>query len=525
MFKSDYDQIIREHFNLNDNATRKYIVALEDAGQEQLIAALSSALYDKIVSKITDIDFGTIPMSRGDITKVQNFASTEECINIIRKLVLEYKQDPAIVDVVISAISNVKDRKGIFMKGYALNVELPMVIYNTVVLAIERSVSLLISTCIQFIKDPQAQTTKMALDKVAYQQTMDDLLFKQLINFNNMCTNKSLDKILTTLLRNPPKAAAIKARRKGFKEDVEMQYGVVTPINDDDDSPFGDTNGSDFTPDDAAYSDTDQDDTESPFAPGSTVEPDNDESEDVINYDAQYRDDLLDMLNGPREDEQNATVEPENIPTVKPGDAVSDDDQAISEYEGNEGDTDDATESDMKNLPVQGDQAVGVDNVSSPAYQNTTDDANNELEESITGAVAGAGAILFGLDIVSGFHGIRAVGYGMFEVIKLIISFLRLIVYGFYHTMFKFSDFLAVQADLIEANANELQYSTNTDLSDSEREKTVKKQMKIVAKLRTWSNKFNIDKKQVANNVAKDIEADTKEKYTIDPYGSSDDVF
>ena len=87
MFKHEYDQIIREHFDLSDKYTRKYITSLkEDAQQDQLLAALSSALYDKIVQKVDDIDFGSIPLSRGDITKVEGFASTEECLNIIRRL-------------------------------------------------------------------------------------------------------------------------------------------------------------------------------------------------------------------------------------------------------------------------------------------------------------------------------------------------------------------------------------------------------------------------------------------------------
>ena len=64
ILKRDYDQIIRENFDLSDKYTRQYIVTLEDAQQEQLIDALSAALYDKIVAKVDEIDFGTIPKSR-----------------------------------------------------------------------------------------------------------------------------------------------------------------------------------------------------------------------------------------------------------------------------------------------------------------------------------------------------------------------------------------------------------------------------------------------------------------------------
>ena len=50
---NDYNQLIREHFDISDTATRKCIVALEDTEQTQLLAALSSALYD--VYKLSEI--------------------------------------------------------------------------------------------------------------------------------------------------------------------------------------------------------------------------------------------------------------------------------------------------------------------------------------------------------------------------------------------------------------------------------------------------------------------------------------
>ena len=166
MFKSDYDKIIRENFDLSDRNTRQYIATLEDAGREQLLNSLSSAMYDNIVAKVDEIDFGTIPISRGDITKVEGFEKTEQCLDIIRRLVMEYKQSTGVVDVVISAIQNVKDRKGLFIKSYALNVELPMLLYNTIVIYIEKYVSLMIATCIEYIKEPTYSYTKADLNKV-----------------------------------------------------------------------------------------------------------------------------------------------------------------------------------------------------------------------------------------------------------------------------------------------------------------------------------------------------------------------
>ena len=180
MVLNEYNSLFSEHFDLYDQPTRKCILALEDAEQDQLLTALASALYDKVVEKADKIDFGTIPTSRGDITKVEGFANTEECLKIMRTLVNEYKEDPFVIDTVITAVENIKNRKAKFMKAYSLNIELPMLTYNLITLAIEQSVSFLISVCIQYIKDPASEDVAAALDKVAYNNTRDNLLYQNL---------------------------------------------------------------------------------------------------------------------------------------------------------------------------------------------------------------------------------------------------------------------------------------------------------------------------------------------------------
>lgn len=201
MILNDYQKLIRENFDISDTKTRRCIIALEDTEQSQVLNALASALYDKIVSNVDKIDFGTIPRSRGDITKVDGFENTMECLNIMRKLVMEYRENPAIIDTVLTAVENIKTRKGTFMKAYAMNIELPMLLYNLLVLTIENCVSFLISVCIQYIKDPATESMSAALDKVAYNNTKDNLLYEQLVSFNNSCLNKEIDETLNHVIK------------------------------------------------------------------------------------------------------------------------------------------------------------------------------------------------------------------------------------------------------------------------------------------------------------------------------------
>lgn len=199
MILNDYDQVIKENFNLFDAPTRRMIVALEDSEQTQMLNALSNSLYKKITSDMNKIDFGSIPRSRGDITKVEKFEDTEECLNILKKLVQEYRQDTTIVDTVLEAITNIKQRKPQFMKGFATRNPLITSIYNLNVLAIEDSVSFLISVCIQYIKDPQTNTMRVAFDKVSYYNSKNNVIYEQLFSFNEACVNGNMDKVLNSV--------------------------------------------------------------------------------------------------------------------------------------------------------------------------------------------------------------------------------------------------------------------------------------------------------------------------------------
>ncbi len=246
MILNEYDNIIREHFDISDFKTRKTLTSLDEAEQDQMLSVLTNALYDKIIDKVDDIDFGSIPMSRGDITKVQGFDNTVDCLNIMRKIVIQYNQDPAIVDTVLTAIENVKTRKNIFMKAYALNIELPMVIYNLIVMSIEQATSLMISVCIQYIKDPNTKTVTAALDKVAYNNTMNNMLYEQLYKFNNACKTKELDKTLDLVIKNggkltecgEPLSTADNMEDDGddvVRGDESIENGVTKAIADCDD--------------------------------------------------------------------------------------------------------------------------------------------------------------------------------------------------------------------------------------------------------------------------------------------------
>lgn len=197
-----YDKILKEHFDTTNRKSIRTLLSLNEAEQNQAMVALASKLYEKIVDKVDDIDFGTIPASKGDITKIGNFQEMRECINIINDILVNYKQDTSQVDIVSKAIANLEDSKDIWEKAYSVNCEIAITFYNTIALSIVSAVSLLISSSIDFISEPQNQSFSISFDKVGYTKTKDKLLFQNLDKFNKAYAKGDIKKVMKEIVNS-----------------------------------------------------------------------------------------------------------------------------------------------------------------------------------------------------------------------------------------------------------------------------------------------------------------------------------
>jgi hypothetical protein len=205
----DYNSIHRskqfneamKYFDTEHDMTRSILLSVNEADQNVVMTSLANKLYGHITDKVDEIDFGTIPNSRGDITKIDNFDKLLDCINIISDILQQYHQDTTPVETVNLAVQNMIDRTDMFEKAYKLNVEMPIIIYNTITLSIVSSVSYLISSCIEFIKLPEDRGFDIAMDKVGAAKAKEAILFDDLRKFNKMCADGSFDKAMDYVIK------------------------------------------------------------------------------------------------------------------------------------------------------------------------------------------------------------------------------------------------------------------------------------------------------------------------------------
>lgn len=453
MILNEFQSIVNEYFDVvHDDATRKCIVALEDSEQSQLLSALASALYDKVVGKVDEIDFGTIPKSRGDITKVDGFENTVECLNIMKRLVVEYKQDPTVVDNVLQAIENVKANKVVFMKAYEKNIELPMVLYNLIVLSIEQSVSFLITVCIQYVKDPEEKDIQAAIDRVAYNNVKSNLIYQQVCDFNEAVNNKEFDKSMRAILNTADVREGAEVHDFTAHNDVDLNAKkiIIKVVKAEDDVEMGA---------DKAHEDECGD---SPFA-----EP-------------KY----VDEPEGMPMEEAPDVPEQEEVPIEEPKDVPDPEADIVHDEEEPE-------------VEIQPEPADGADSI--VPYQepvNDTVEVQNEV-----GPLAVAPFAISALVLTSPWW-----------IIKLLIPLLRHIAYSLANMKLRFADTLETQGQFIEMNAYKLQMQdmSGEGMSDQEKAKIVAKQQKIANKLKTWGNKIAMDHKTSEKKAVSDIKTDAQ---------------
>lgn len=191
---------LNEYLDLSDTNTRKTLLTLDEAGHNSVLTKLTSNLYDHIVKKSADIDFGEIPNTKGDVTKLAEYEDLVDVMETMRNILKEYHQDTKPVDVLTTALANIRTRKDMFEKAFRYDCELPMLMYNTVVMSIVNGISYLIAASIEFIKAPKDESFTIALDKVAYAKTKDHLMYTSLEKFNKSCEKGDFDKAMGSII-------------------------------------------------------------------------------------------------------------------------------------------------------------------------------------------------------------------------------------------------------------------------------------------------------------------------------------
>lgn len=226
---TEYMQIVSETYDLSDYATKKNLLFCNEAKRIDNLEHIVGNLYMHIKSNVAGIDFGTIPKSKGVVTRIDNYANVLDCINSVHELVYNYKERTDIPDALSTALANLQQRERVFTKAFALNIEFPIMIYNMTVLAVVSSVSLLLSSTVEYVKNGH-DSFAVSFDKTGYTKSRDHVLYQYVTQFNRNCDNGTLDKLMNDCIKNNLTPMSESAELEPVDEGLKEVIGTVGDI-------------------------------------------------------------------------------------------------------------------------------------------------------------------------------------------------------------------------------------------------------------------------------------------------------
>lgn len=215
----EYEDVIKEHFDIfgTDEETNA-LININEADQSAVLLSLTNKFYDYIITKVDDIDFGEIDITRGDITKLSNYKRMVQCLIDIINIIKEYKQETSLVDDVLTCIDNIESSRDLWVKSYNVHNPLGQTMYRTMTLACIEATAVLVVNTIDFIKSPSSDTFQASFDKIAYNKTKNGLLFENIRSFNSAYSKGQVAKAMNYVLE---------ANKKNFVGGVGVGASII----------------------------------------------------------------------------------------------------------------------------------------------------------------------------------------------------------------------------------------------------------------------------------------------------------
>ena len=200
-----FRKVIVEYMDYTDIETNRRLMALDEEEQNTVLVSLTKKFYEMIVGKVDQVDFGEIPASKGDITKLSRYKNIVKCTELMADIFQQYREDPEPVKVINTAIDNVIVHKDLFMTAFAVKNELGIYMYNSITLGIINALSYMIAVCIEYVKDPKNDGMKIVMDKTGIGKVKDHLVYENIIKFNESCRKGDIENALRPLVRSKAK--------------------------------------------------------------------------------------------------------------------------------------------------------------------------------------------------------------------------------------------------------------------------------------------------------------------------------
>lgn len=173
---------------------RNAIIAMEATEEERVDNVMVSKLYELAIAK-SHIDFDDIPDTKGDITKYVGYANMVDSLALVKNLAKQQNVKIKEIEIVETAINHIVSYRAQFTKGFLIDKEFIILLYNLLVSSCVTATSVIIASYVDFIKSP----TKVEFTIVKGANKMGHTSIQSLQQFNASVKSGDFGKVLNTI--------------------------------------------------------------------------------------------------------------------------------------------------------------------------------------------------------------------------------------------------------------------------------------------------------------------------------------
>jgi hypothetical protein len=176
---------------------RREIIALSEADTFAVNNAMVTDLYKSALEK-GHVDFEDIPVSRGDITKYSGYKSMTDTLALLTDIATKSSMKIKEIGTIETAINNIISFRDHFTKGFALEKQFIIVLYNSLVYACVEATSLIISSYVDYVKRPD----KVEFELISIKHGPNSVCINNLEAFNKAVKSGEANKTLHYIINS-----------------------------------------------------------------------------------------------------------------------------------------------------------------------------------------------------------------------------------------------------------------------------------------------------------------------------------
>jgi hypothetical protein len=219
---------IKEHY---DAPMRSRFMSMTEAEQVTVGRNLVDRIYVTIAEKYNEVDFENIPASKGDITKLPEYANLKASLTLLAEIEKSSNQSIPEIKVLTDALQYLEMFSNDFYMGFVKKNASIIMTYNLLAMSVICGTSLMISVLVDYVNLGNTDSVQVIIN-TKYRKGQKYLLIDSLNQFCVQARNGAFKRNLTAMAKPAPIQEAVLTSIAFYSAAVFAAFTIIPLIKE-----------------------------------------------------------------------------------------------------------------------------------------------------------------------------------------------------------------------------------------------------------------------------------------------------